>query len=95
MPFLVIILLNAALVVGAGEGYDTVRTRLNLHNQQLGDISEEVKKKTTVNVTVAPKINFNPKIDVSPTIKSDNKNVNKNSNNVDNLQKEHNIVDGE
>ena len=95
MTFLVIALLNAALVIGAGEGYDTIRTRMNLHNKQLGDISEEVKKKTTINVTVAPKINFNPKIDVSPTIKSDNKSVNKNTNTLDNLQKEHNIVDGE
>ena len=87
MSFLVIALLNVALVVGTGEGYDAMRKRVNLHNKQLGDISEEVKKKTTVNVTVAPKINFNPNINVSPTIKSDNKNVNTNKNSLDNVLK--------
>ena len=95
MSFLVIALLNVALVVGAGEGYDAMKTRVNMHNKQLGDIAEEVKKKTTVNVTVAPKINFNPNIKVSPTIKSDNKNVNKNNISLENAIKKYNIGDGE
>ena len=95
MSFLVILLINTALVVGAGEGYDLVRNKVNKTNDQLAHITEEVEKKTRININVNPNINFNPNINVSPTIKSKNNNVNKNNSNIKNFQKKHNIEDGE
>ena len=92
MPFLVLLLVNAVIVVGGGETYDVVRKKLNTHNKSLAKIHEEVQKKTTFNIDVKPVINFNPNIKVSPTIKSNNINTNKN---LSDLQNKFDIVDGE
>ena len=90
MGFLAILLINALIVVGGGESYDLLRSKINKTNAQLAHITDEVEKKTRINIKVNPVINFNPDINVSPTIKSDNANNNDNIN-----QNQSQIVDGE
>ena len=76
MGFFIIALLNIGLVVGGGEAYDKIKSKVIERNDKIEFISEEVQKKTRINIEVKPVINFNPDINVSPTIKSENNNDN-------------------
>lgn len=92
MSFIAIILVNALLVIGGGELADKTVEHVKSNDKRLTKIHEEVQKKTTFNINVKPVINFKPTIGVNPTINSDNRNVNKSTNEI---QNKHNIVDGE
>ena len=83
MGILAIILINLIVVVGGGELADKTISRVKSNDKKFTKIFEEVQKKTTFNIKVAPQINFNPNINVKPTIKSKNENANTNTN--DNL----------
>ena len=80
MGILAIILINLIVVVGGGELADKTISRVKSNDKKFTKIFEEVQKKTTFNIKVAPQINFNPNINVKPTIKSNNENANTNTN---------------
>ena len=80
MGILAIILINLIVVVGGGELADKTISRVKSNDKKFTKIFEEVQKKTTFNIKVAPVINFKPNINVKPTIESKNDNANTNTN---------------
>ena len=73
MSFIVIVLINLAIVVGGGETTDLVVDKVKTTGTQLDRIEKKAEKETEINVNVNPIINFTPTIEVKPTII--NKNV--------------------
>ena len=72
MSFIVIVLINLAIVVGGGETGDLVAEKVSSTGKQLDRIEKKAEKETKINVNVNPIINFTPTIEVKPTIINNN-----------------------